>query len=244
VKRFPIGLTVAAAIAFAALVGLGVWQIQRLAWKRDVLARIDALQHAPARPLDRIAAKIARGEDVGFTRVDVACAPPPGVSPPVFRYAIDQGQMAWRLLGACRAALGPYDGVVVDRGVITEMTGAMAPTPAAFAPPAFVTGILRAPNAKSRLDADTAGPAGGPVTVRVFDAGALKRAAAASGLAHPLPYVLAVESEAPPAPGLAPAALPRDIPNNHLIYALTWFSFAAMVAGFYGVLVRRRTRTT
>ena len=33
VRRLPIGLTVAAAIGVAVLVGLGLWQIKRLAWK-------------------------------------------------------------------------------------------------------------------------------------------------------------------------------------------------------------------
>ena len=41
-SRFPIGLTLAAAIALAILIGLGIWQIQRLAWKQDLLARVAA----------------------------------------------------------------------------------------------------------------------------------------------------------------------------------------------------------
>ena len=35
--------------AFAVLVGLGVWQLQRLKWKEAILARVAALQWAPAR---------------------------------------------------------------------------------------------------------------------------------------------------------------------------------------------------
>jgi cytochrome oxidase assembly protein ShyY1 len=46
--RFPVGLTLASLIAFAILIGLGVWQVKRLAWKTDMLARIEAIQHAPA----------------------------------------------------------------------------------------------------------------------------------------------------------------------------------------------------
>ena len=41
-RAFPWLLTVLAAAAFVVLVSLGVWQMQRLAWKQDLLARIEA----------------------------------------------------------------------------------------------------------------------------------------------------------------------------------------------------------
>ncbi|RME61655.1 MAG: SURF1 family protein, partial [Alphaproteobacteria bacterium] len=41
----------AAALAFAVLVGLGTWQLQRLAWKRALIARIEAGLAAPPVPL-------------------------------------------------------------------------------------------------------------------------------------------------------------------------------------------------
>ena len=61
-----------------------------------------------------------------------------------------------------------------------------------------------------------------------------------SGLAHPAPYLLAVEAETPAPPGITPAALPQDIPNNHFVYALTWFALAGILAWFYVALVWRR----
>ena len=47
---------------------------------------------------------------------------------------------------------------------------------------------------------------------------------------------------APPLAGLAPSAHPdpRDMPNNHLAYAVQWFIFAAMAAVIYGLAVRKR----
>jgi surfeit locus 1 family protein len=41
-RRFPIGLTIATAIAFAISCGLGAWQLKRLAWKTDLLASVAA----------------------------------------------------------------------------------------------------------------------------------------------------------------------------------------------------------
>ena len=46
-----VGPAIAAAIAFALLVGLGAWQLQRLAWKEAILARIDSRIHQPPAPL-------------------------------------------------------------------------------------------------------------------------------------------------------------------------------------------------
>jgi len=34
----------------ALLIGLGTWQVQRLHWKLDLIARVDARVHAPAVP--------------------------------------------------------------------------------------------------------------------------------------------------------------------------------------------------
>lgn len=47
-----------------------------------------------------------------------------------------------------------------------------------------------------------------------------------------------------PAPGLEPSAAPNaeDLPNNHLIYAVQWFLFAAAAAVIYLLALRRRQR--
>jgi len=46
----------------------------------------------------------------------------------------------------------------------------------------------------------------------------------------------------PPLAGLEPLARPdpRDIPNNHLAYAVQWFLFAAVAAVVYVVALRKR----
>ena len=46
----------------------------------------------------------------------------------------------------------------------------------------------------------------------------------------------------PPLAGLAANALPdpRDVPNNHLSYAVQWFLFAVTALVIYGIALRRR----
>lgn len=70
--------------------------------------------------------------------------------------------------------------------------------------------------------------AGGPVTGTFVD----------RGKAGPLIYT------APPQAGLQPIARPdpRDLPNNHLAYAVQWFAFAAVALVIYALALRKRSR--
>jgi surfeit locus 1 family protein len=239
VRRFPFGLTLVAGVGFAILIGLGVWQLERLAWKRDLLAKVAALKVAPARPIAEVLAVAARGGDVEYRRVAADCQPP---QPPhdAYRYALRDGRVGWRLISACHLANAPYDGVLLDRGLVARLTGAMAPVAAAYPVPGSVVGVLRAPGGKPLLGpAETEGAPGARV-FRVLDRASVVSLAADNGVRRPAPLVLAVESERPAVAGLVPAPLPQDIPNNHFVYALTWFALAGILAWFYGALLLRR----
>ncbi len=241
-KRLPSGLTIAAALCFVVLVGLGVWQLKRLAWKQDLIARVEALRHAPARPVETVLAQAAQGRDVEYQRVVAACVPAPSPSPAAYRYAVRDGQVGWRLLTQCRLGGGPYDAILLDRGLVTRFAGAMAPGAAAYPEPGIVIGVLRAPGGRPRLGPGEAPTVGGSRVFRVIDRGALDSLAHDAGVSRPAPLILATESEIPGAPGVVPAALPQDIPNNHLVYALTWFALAAVMVWFYGALLLRRLK--
>ncbi|HEY1415408.1 MAG TPA: SURF1 family protein [Caulobacteraceae bacterium] len=232
--RFPLGLTVAAVVTLVVLVGLGAWQVQRLAWKTDLLARIERLKHAPPRPLADVLAQ--HGIDLSFTRVETPCAPTPGPAPSIYRYALRQGQVGWRLMGACRLTGGTT--IALDRGLVNRFAGGMAPAAAAFPPAVSVVGVLRKPGSSGFLTPAPARSADGSVTLLAIDPAALKLIAGPSAA----PYYLAVENETPPPPGISPAALPEDIPNNHFVYALTWFGLAGVLVWMWAAFVVRRMR--
>src|SRR4051812_24254052 len=99
VARFSVGLTIATAIAMAILIGLGVWQLQRLKWKEGLLAHIAALQSAKAHPIEPVLDALANGHDVDFTRVRVVCR---GLAraPALELYSIRDGQAGVRLISA------------------------------------------------------------------------------------------------------------------------------------------------
>jgi surfeit locus 1 family protein len=239
-RRFPWGLTVATLIAMAILVGLGVWQVRRLAWKEALLAKIAALDVAAARPIADVLSQTGEEE---FVRVQAPCAPTPTPisGPSLFRYAVRDDRIAWRLLGACRLAVGRYDGVVLDRGIIERFMGSTSPQPMSFPPAGPVVGVLRNPGVTPWLGPAVMEQGPNMIAYRVIDRPSLVQIARAEGLSRPAPYILAVEQETPSLPGVTPAAIPKDIPNNHLVYALTWFSLALILGWFYvSMLIRWR----
>lgn len=217
---FPIGLTIATAVAFAILCGLGAWQIQRLHWKEGVLARIEALKTAPALPLVQVLTAKARPEDLAWTRVSVDCGDVAGAPLPLV-YGVRDGDVVWRAQAPCAVLAGPYNLILVDRGVVPALTGQVAPSPRAFEPPRRVVGVLT------------------PISQLGGDRG---KALAAFAGRKPAPLVLMAETETPPPAGITPTPLPAEISNRHLEYALTWFGLAVTLLFIYAAMLWRRLR--
>ncbi|MDR7231651.1 surfeit locus 1 family protein [Caulobacter sp. BE264] len=219
-RRFPIGLTIATAVAFAILCGLGGWQLQRRDWKEGVLARLEALKTAPALPLVQVLTATARPEDLAWTRVSVDCGDVGGEPLPLV-YGVRDGDVVWRAQAPCAVLAGPYNMVLVDRGVVPGLTGQVAPAPRAFEAPRRVVGVL---SPIEQLGGDRA-----KVLERYADR-------------KPAPLVLMAEQETPAPAGLTPAPLPAEISNRHLEYALTWFGLAVTLLFIYAAMLWRRLR--
>ncbi len=234
VKGFPVGLTIATAIAMAILLTLGTWQVQRLTWKRDLLARIEALQAAPARPLGPVLAERAAGADVDFTRVTVSC-PGLATAPYVELYGLRDGQAGSRLISACPIEAGPYHTILVDRGFVGDTVSARPPVAAAQAP-LTVTGVLRSP--------DKAGAFSPPDRPDRWFTRNPEGMAAALGAAAPAPVFLMAETPTNPEwAGLVPAPVPTNVSNRHLEYAVTWYGLAAALAGVYAAMLLKRRKS-
>jgi surfeit locus 1 family protein len=217
---FPIGLTVATAIAFAILCGLGNWQLQRLHWKEDLLARIDKLKTAQAVPLASVLTAKAKPDDLAWIRVSADCADVAGAPLPLV-YGVRDGDMVWRAQAPCGIAAGPYDMILVDRGVVPALTGQVSAPAKTFGAPRQVVGVL---TPIKQLGGDRAE--------------ILKRYPGRK----PAPLVLMVEHEAPASAEITPAPLPAEISNRHMEYALTWFGLAVTLLFIYAAMLWRRTR--
>lgn len=231
-RRFPVGLTIATVIAFAILIGLGTWQVRRLAWKADLLARVAALQAASARPAG---AMLDRGGDLDFVRV-VAICPGLAKAPFVELYSLRDGQAGARLISACRLQSARYRTVLVDRGFVVDTVSARPTVDLGDADSITVTGILRKPEHGNLFT-----PPNRPD--RWFSRDVTGMAAVLKAPAPAPVFLMAETATNPEWPALTPAPIPVDIPNRHLEYAATWYGLAAALLGVYAAMLFQRRKS-
>ncbi|MFW8594999.1 SURF1 family protein [Cribrihabitans neustonicus] len=226
--RRVIFLLVIGGLGLAALLGLGGWQLQRKAWKEGILATIEA----------RIAAEPAAG-------LPAALDPEADKYTPV-RLTGQIGEEELHVLisfkedGAGYRVISPFtleDGrrILLDRGFIP----AAAKDAARRAGPATVEANLHWPD---ETDSYTPAP---DVDGNIWYARDAARMAAELGTEP----VMAVLRSAPqwqdaavPAGQGAPRPVPVStaaIPNDHLQYAITWFSLAFIWAAMTLYFLRR-----
>ncbi|MEP9353706.1 SURF1 family protein [Xanthobacter sp. KR7-65] len=228
--RSPVRLVLVAIAAFGVLVGLGTWQLERLAWKEALLARVEARVHgapqdvpAPAfwptltREHDEYRKVRARGhfdharETLVYTvRGEDAAGPLKGqgflVVTPLIR------------------ADGPP--ILVNRGFVpSDRRDPASRAEGQVAGEVEVTGLLRLPEEASWFV-----PANNPAQA-IFYRMDPADIAAARGVAGAAPFV--IDQDAGEAPGGLPAGGGTRLafPNRHLEYALTWYGLAAALVG-------------
>ncbi|WP_020187022.1 SURF1 family protein [Methylopila sp. 73B] len=235
--RSAAALTILALLGLALIAGfsaLGVWQVERRAWKLDLISRVDARVHAapvPAPGPDAWPAISAASDE--YRRVALTG---------VFDHFKETLTQAVTDLGAGFWVMTPLrtrDGftVLVNRGFIPADRREPASRPAAQATgETTVTGLLRVtePNGGFLRAND---PAQDLWRSRDVAAIAQRR-----GLADVAPYF--VDADRTPNPGGWPVGGLTVIafPNSHLVYALTWFGLALMVAAAAVVVVRHEGR--
>lgn len=227
-RRFPVGLTLATLVAVGVLLGLGTWQVQRLGWKQDLIARIEASRTATPTPLATAVAEADSYDDLALSRVSVVCDAAQGS---VASYSLVEGQIAWRVLTLCRTAAGP---IVLERGVATASVASMTPPHVADVPaPAEAIGFLRRLEGAvlDAIEADTNWS-------DEVDTGGCEEFRRDC-----FPFYVSVETETPVAPALRPSPLPPQLTNNHLGYAITWYGLAAALIGVYVALLRKRLKS-
>jgi surfeit locus 1 family protein len=223
-RRINLIPLVAVSVGIVILLGLGVWQVQRLQWKTALLARIAALQSAPSEPLDVVLHRIRDGGEVDFVRVQTTC-PSLQQTPVLHLYAILDGVMGDRAITACPIASGSYRSLLVDRGFVpADLVGKIAPGPPTPGP---VIGVLRKTEKPNWLSPPNS------VLKNDWHTRDIPAMAKALSAPAPAPVILMLERPGPTGFGPRPAAIPTDIPNNHLGYALTWFGLAIGLAVSY-----------
>ena len=227
----------AAALLSAVFIALGTWQVQRLGWKKGLIARTEARVSAtPVAPPDARAWPAIQAAPLDFEYCRLRLQGE-------FLHADEALVQASTTLGAGFWVLTPLrlqDGsiVLVNRGFVPP--DRRDPARREAAPPAgpvSVTGLLRIsePHGGFLREND---PAANRWHSRDVAAIAAARGLPADRVA---PYF--VDAQATPAGQWPVGGLTvLRFTDNHLVYALTWFALAAMVAagGWYAWRSTRR----
>ncbi|MFG1409653.1 SURF1 family protein [Xanthobacter sp. VTT E-85241] len=204
------------AVALSALlVGLGIWQLERRAWKLELIARIDARVHAPPvaapGPPDWSAISAARDE---YRRVR-ATGTFLNERETLVKAVTERGGGFWVV-----TPLKTVEGftVLVNRGFVPADEARAARR---TEDPAVVVGLMRMSEPKGGFLR-----ANDPATDRWYSRD-VPAIAAKRGVPDAAPYF--IDAEASGGTGPQGGLTIIDFPNNHLIYALTWFGLAVMV---------------
>ena len=200
----------------AILVSLGVWQVQRLAWKQGVLSEIESRISADPVALPHPVSEV----DDKYLPVTISGEMEPGEIHVLV--SVKQVGAGYRIIQSFRTADRT---ILVDRGFVpstakqTERnTGRME-----------VTGNLHWPQ---EIDSYTPEP---DIDDNIWFARDVPNLAAALG-AEPVLLIARSQTD----PGITP--LPVDtagIPNDHLQYAITWFGLALVWAAMTGYFLWR-----
>lgn len=210
-------------VGVAMLIGLGVWQLERMAWKRALIATLTERLAADPVPLPPPAAwpGLTR-EAIEFRRVRLAG-----------EFLHDKEALVYAIGSGSRTAAGglgyrvftplTLDGgrlVMVDRGFVPDADKAPEARAAGqVVGPVEIVAVMRWPEARPMF-----APPDDPARNMWF----ARDPAVIAGHKGITVAPFYVEQESPPAPGGLPRVtrLQPNLPDNHLQYAITWFSLA------------------
>jgi surfeit locus 1 family protein len=204
---------------------LGVWQLERLQWKRDLIAEREAAIAAPPVAPPR---SLAEARGMQFRRVFAE-----GVflhDKEIYLGATSPrgGEAGFDVLTPLREAEGHI--VFVNRGFVpSRLKDPKTRSPGQLEGQVRIAGLLRLP------PQEKPGPflPDNRADINYWFWVDLPAMAGADGLDNVAPFY--IEADATPNPGGWPLgkAAATELPNNHLQYAITWFSLAAGMVVVY-----------
>ena len=216
-------------VGVAILLALGVWQVERLAWKEGLIAEIEArlaaepvsLPEAPDPVRDRLLRVEVTGQ-IGTEEIHVLSS-------------VEPWGAGYRVISPMELADGRR--ILVDLGYVPQdmKEPASRPRPASSQrgrAPDQVTGLLLWP---AEVDSFTPEPA---LDRNIWFARDVPAMAEALGTE---PVLLVAETH-PWTEWPRPTPPGTNIPNRHLEYAITWFGLAAVWAAMTVLWVRQQLR--
>lgn len=225
-------------VAFAVLIALGTWQVQRLQWKEALLATITERSHSAPLPLSEIEAKFAATGDVDYWPVTVTGEFLHEGERHFF--ATHQGDAGYFVYTPMRLPDGRF--VLVNRGFVPyDLKDPHKREKGEVEGQVTVVGLARNPLSEkpSSLVPDN------DLAKNIFfwkDRDAMAATAGLPADAKLVPFF--IDADKTPNPGGLPigGVTIIDLPNDHLQYAVTWYGLAAALAGVLGTWLWRSRR--
>jgi surfeit locus 1 family protein len=225
------GPSVAAALGFLFLLGLGTWQIERLHWKEGLIAqRNHALHDAPVAPPENL----DEARALEFHPIHVSGHFLNDREMPVAAIA-HNGEAGFHILTPFALENGEI--LLIDRGFVpVRLKNAATRSDGLIEGETMVTGLLRVPERPGFFT-----PTDRPSRNEWFTVDPAKMAAAL-GLDNVLPFTL--DADATPVLGGYPRGgqTITALPNDHMQYAITWYALAGGLGAVYIVFIRRRLK--
>ena len=216
-----LGFTITAIIMIAILIGLGVWQLQRLTWKENLIATVSG--HMQAAPISLDDALKLSPDDMQYRKVALSGRFDNSKEAYIFTTGAG-GDPVYHVLTPFITDDGRT--LIVDRGEIPKAR--LSPqSRQAVEGQIRITGVWRVPDAPGLF---TPGPV---PDQHIWYARDLAGIAAADHLRLAAPVVVEADNTANPGGLPVGGQTVVDFPNNHLEYALTWFGLAIGVFGVY-----------
>jgi len=226
--------------ALGVLIALGTWQLERKAWKEDLIATLGSRLSAPPAhlPARERWQRLDAAKDE-FTRVEFPATFVPGEE--AFVYSSGSGlrpdvkEPGYWVFSPARLSGGSL--VVVNRGFVPEGRQDAKTRPDGEPDGVVdIVGVMRWPEPRGTFT-----PNDEPARSLWFarDPAAMAKAKSWGTIA---PFY--IDQEAPAAPGGLPRVGPlkASLPNNHLQYAITWYGLAAVLVIVSLLLFRSRRR--
>lgn len=211
--------------------GFGLWQIQRRAWKLDLIARVEARIHAAPAAAPGPADWLAIGADSDEYR-RVALQGRYLDVPETLTMAVTERGPGFWVMAPFRTDSGFT--VLVNRGFVPEDRRGPDKRRKVAGDETRVVGLLRL-NEPGGGFLRANDPAAGRWYSR--DVAAI---AQAHGLAGVAPYFVDADAASEPGPLPQGGMTQVSFRNTHLVYALTWFCLALMSAAAAAYLARAR----
>jgi surfeit locus 1 family protein len=228
------GFTALMLAAFAVLIGLGVWQLQRLHWKQGLIAEIETRSKGEPIALDQAIAIAREGRDPSYYRVKVEGRFDHAKE--LYLYAVSEGRAGWHVITPLATESGEV--VLIDRGFVPdELRNPAARAADELGGMVTVIGIVRVPETQGSFTPDN------EIGANRWFWRDLQPMARAIGTGDVAPFYLEAEK------GDVPGGWPEggqtrlELPNNHLQYAITWFLLAAALLVIYGLYLRSAYRS-